>query len=241
MRRLICILMMIALLTGAGFATSQAVQKAPQKQKAVICIDPGHQAKADMQTEPLASGSKIRKPKCQGGATGVVTKMPESLVNLQIAMKLKTLLEERGYRVVMTREIQKISISNSARADIANQCGAALFVRIHCDGSSNGKIHGISVLYPSATYVGKTLSDAGKAASKNVLQDTVQSTGAVSRGIVARDDMSGFNYCHVPSFLIECGFMSNVSEDKKLSEPGYQGLLAKGLADAVDAVVANGK
>src|SRR4051812_28180727 len=115
-----------------------------------IVIDPGHNARANPATEPIGPGSSQRKIKDGGGTSGVVTRVPESVVNLQIAMKLRKLLVADGYCVTMTRTRQSgVSMGNIARARIANRAHAALFVRIHADGNTSRAKNGTSVLYPA--------------------------------------------------------------------------------------------
>ena len=53
-------------------------------------------------------------------------------------------------KVVMTRTIENVDLSNIQRAQIANKAGADLFVRIHADGSTDAATSGIHVLYPAS-------------------------------------------------------------------------------------------
>ena len=61
----------------------------------------------------------------------------------------------------------------------------------------------------------------------------VRRTGAVDLGIVARKDISGFNYAKMPSLLVECGFMSNADEDRRSANPSYQDKIAAGISSGV--------
>src|SRR3954452_11723123 len=134
-------------------ATSAATAATPAPGRGTctpIVVDPGHNARANPATEPIGPGSSQRKIKDGGGTSGVVTRVPESVVNLQIAMKLRKLLVADGYCVTMTRTRQSgVSMGNIARARIANRAHAALFVRVHADGSTDHRRHGSSVLYPA--------------------------------------------------------------------------------------------
>ena len=86
----------------------------------LICIDPGHQEKGDSNTEPIAPGSYAKKARVSSGATGVATKKPEYILNLEASTVLKHILEDKGYKVIMTRESHDVNISNSERAIFAN-------------------------------------------------------------------------------------------------------------------------
>src|SRR4051794_23104502 len=102
-----------------------------------IVIDAGHDARANLATEPIGPGSAQRKIKDGGGTQGVATGTPESVVNLRIARRLRKLLVTDGYCVVMTRTRNAgRSMGNIRRARIANRAHAALFLRIHADGSA---------------------------------------------------------------------------------------------------------
>src|SRR3954454_2818088 len=79
---------------GAGGAAARCTR---------IVIDPGHDARANLATEPIGPGSSQRKIKDGGGTRGVATGTPESVMNLQIAKRLRRVLVCQGYCVSMTR------------------------------------------------------------------------------------------------------------------------------------------
>ena len=199
----------------------------------VVCIDPGHQARANSTPEPIGPGSKTTKPSVSGGATGVSTDIPEYELTLQISVNLKKRLEAQGIKVVMTRTVNDVDISNSQRAAIANKAGADLFVRIHCDGSPKASTVGISTLYPAVNSWTKPIAPESKRAAQIVQKALIATTGAVDRGAIQRTDLSGFNWAKVPSVLIEAGFLSNTVEDKLLSSPHYQDKIAQGIANGI--------
>ncbi len=200
----------------------------------MVVIDPGHQAKADNSLEPVGPGSKIMKAKVSSGTRGVVTGVPESELNLAVALKLRAALQAHGIKVVMTRTTQNVNLSNIQRAQIANNAHANLFVRIHADGSTNPSTHGIHVLYP-ASIKGWTddIAVPSKKAAQLAQQDLIAATGAANRGIDARSDMTGFNWSNVPVILPEIGFMTNPTEDRLLETSAYQDKIVQGLTKAI--------
>ncbi len=204
-------------------------------QQFVVCIDPGHQAKSNLKPEPIGPGATETKGSVLGGTTGTGTKLPEYEVTLQIATNLQKRLEAAGVKVIMTRTTNDVSISNSERAIIANNAGADLFIRIHCDGSTDSAASGITTLYPGATQWSAAIAAPSKAAATFVQSAVVAATGAVSRGAVARTDQTGFNWAKVPAVTVECGFMTNPVEDKLLASPHYQDKLAEGMTNGVMA------
>jgi N-acetylmuramoyl-L-alanine amidase len=200
----------------------------------VVCIDPGHQAHGDSSLEPVGPGSSDMKAKVSDGTAGTVTGTPESQLVLAVSLKLRDALVSNGIKVVMTRTTQDVRLSNIERAEIANQAHAALFVRIHADGSEDGSVAGIHVLYP-VSIKGWTddIATASKQAATLAQRELIAATGAKDRGIDARSDMTGFNWSDVPVILPEIGFMSNAAEDRLLATPAYQDKIVAGLTRAI--------
>ena len=205
------------------------------KEKYVVCLDPGHQTKGNPALEEIAPNSDKKKAKVTIGTRGVVTKKYESELILEIALKLKTSLESKGYKVIMTRTKNDVDISNKERAIFANDSKADVYIRLHADGSENKNAAGASVLTssPKNKYTTKVQKESEKF-SKILLEEYVKATGAKNRGLIYRDDLTGTNWATVPNTLIELGFMSNAEEDKKLSEKDYQDKIVKGLVNGID-------
>jgi len=200
----------------------------------VVVIDPGHQRRGNFDTEPIGPGSSERKAKVSSGTAGVATGVPESELVLAVSLKLRDALAAHGVQVVMTRTTQDIDISNVERAQMANEAGADLFVRIHADGSDNHAVAGIHVLYP-ASVQGWTddIAAESKTAAAAAQRELIAATGAKDRGIDARSDMTGFNWSDVPVILPEIGFMTNPEEDRLLATSAYQDKIVQGLTRAI--------
>ena len=197
----------------------------------VVVIDPGHDLRANPATEPIGPGSSNRKIKDGGGTHGVVSGLTEAELNLRVALRLRALLERAGVRVVMTRtETVGTSIGNVARARIANRAGAALFLRIHADGSTDLSARGAHTLYP-ALRRGWTddVYASSKRAARTVQSELVRALGFPDRGLQERSDFTGFNWADVPVILVEMGFMTNATEDRLLATSAYQRRATVGL------------
>ena len=205
------------------------------KEKYIVCLDPGHQTKGNPALEEIAPNSDKKKAKVTTGTRGIVTKKYESELMLEIALKLKTSLESKGYKVIMTRTKNDVDISNKERAIFANDSKADVYIRLHADGSENKNAAGASVLTssPKNKYTTKVQKESEKF-SKILLEEYVKATRAKNRGLIYRDDLTGTNWATVPNTLIELGFMSNAEEDKKLSEKDYQDKIVKGLVNGID-------
>ena len=57
--------------------------------------------------------------------------------------------------------------------------------------------------------------------------------------MIYRDDLTGTNWAEVTNTLIELGFMSNVEEDKKLSDKKYQEKIIEGLVNGIEKYLKN--
>ena len=197
----------------------------------MVVLDSGHDLRANPATEPIGPGSSTRKIKDGGGTRGVVSGLAEAELNMRVALRLRPLLEAAGIRVVMSRTTTAgTSIGNVARARIANEAGAALFLRIHADGSTDPSARGTHTLYPAHrrgwtddVYV------ASKRAAKIVQAELVRSLAFPDRGLRERSDFTGFNWADVPVILVEMGFMTNPTEDRRLASTPYQRRAALGL------------
>jgi N-acetylmuramoyl-L-alanine amidase len=197
----------------------------------VVVLDPGHDLRANPATEPIGPGSSIRKILDGGGTRGVVTGISEADLDLAVALRLRPLLEQAGIRVVMTRTTTShTSMGNVARAQIANRAHAALFLRIHADGSPDRRSVGTHTLYP-ALHVGWTddVHAASKRAARIVQDELVRALGFPDRGLQERPDFTGFNWSNVPVILVEMGFMTNPQEDRLLGTDVYRQRAAVGL------------
>lgn len=205
----------------------------------LICIDAGHQATPNTDTEPVGPGAEDKKAKVSAGNTGVTTGTEEYELNLEVALKIQSALEARGYTVKMIRTSNDVDISNAARAELANSDKADAFIRIHANGSTDTNASGVmTVCQTKDNPYNADIYDSCKRLSANVLSGMAAATGANSEGVWETDSMSGINWCKVPVTIVEIGYMTNSEEDQKLVTSDYQNLLAKGIADGIDAYFA---
>jgi N-acetylmuramoyl-L-alanine amidase len=197
----------------------------------VVVVDPGHDLRGNPDTEPIGPGSTTRKIKDGGGTRGVVSGLTEAELNMRVASRLRVLLERAGVRVVMTRtKTAGTSMGNIARARVANRTGAALFLRIHADGSSDPSARGSHTLYPALRrgWTDDVYAES-KRAARIVQASMVRALGFPDRGLQERSDFTGFNWADVPVILAEMGFMTNRTDDRLLATGRYQRRAAAGL------------
>ena len=207
--------------------------------KKIVLIDPGHQLHANSEKEPNGPGSSIMKAKVSAGTYGYASKTAEYQLDLDVGLMLRSELECRGYRVIMTRTVNDVNLSNIDRAMIGNNANADAVVRIHANGSTNASVHGAETVcitrnnpyYPGVYAKSRALSDA-------VLTAFCAATGAKNRSVWETDTMTGLNWSQVPSTIIEMGYMSNQQEDLTMATAAYRQKMVQGIANGIDAYFA---
>lgn len=215
--------------------TTERTTEERQEARIKIAIDAGHQKKQMSAKEAIGPGSDKTKAKVSSGTEGVVTKRPEYQVNLEVSLKLKSILIARGYDVYMIRETNNVSLSNKKRALMANESGSDILLRIHCNSADSQSANGALTMSPtlSSPYC-KSIAAKSEKLSECVVSTLCRRTGALNRGVIQTDEMTGINWSKIPVTIVEMGFMSNPDEDQKLSNEQYQTMLAQGIADGVD-------
>lgn len=212
-------------------------EKQNEEKKYIVAIDPGHQGPGQDMTgvEPNAPGSDIMKARIVSGTQGTTTGLAEYELNLSVSLKLKEELEERGYRVIMTREENDINISNIERAAVATQENADITVRIHANGSEDASVCGALTMISSAAnpYVGYLYEDCYDLALC-VLEAYCEATDIQNDGIVETDTMTGINWSTMPVTIVEMGFMTNPGDDLYMADEDNQKIMAIGIANGID-------
>ena len=169
----------------------------------------------------------------------------EKTLTLDVSFRLERVLNERGFRTVLTRTDDHY-VALSDRVAVANALdGPVLFVSVHFNQGSSGSINGVETFYANSktpppanwTWVGffnrPEQLDSGENLAADVQLAVVNKTGARNRGIRPRDLYVTRN-TRVPAILIEGGFITNRMESQLLSGDEYANRLAEGIAEGVE-------
>ena len=201
-----------------------------------IGIDPGHQAHANYNMEPIAPDEEILKAKCSTGTRGIVTGVYEYEINLKVALKLKRLLEQNGATVVITRTTNNINLSERTRAEYFNDQSVDLAILLHCNGADDTSVRGAFMLLPTRERT--AFYNENVRAATVILEQYCSVTGLPMRkgnGIAYSSTQTGFNWCTRPIICLEMGHLSNESEDLLLTNSAFQDKMAVGIYEGIFA------
>ena len=191
-----CIVCCLAAMVLASTAFAQA-------RFTTIVIDPGH-------------GGFDR-----GGIPG--QRVLEKNMNLDVALRLKPILEKAGYKVIMTRSTD-IFVPLGSRVAIANSYPNAIFLCIHFNSASRSGASGIETYFYST-------ESAPLAAS--IHSAVVGGAPSENRG-VRRRGYFVLRRTTIPAVLVECGFLTNPTEAQFAQTTAYRQKLAQEIARGIE-------
>ena len=156
-----------------------------------------------------------------------VTDLLEKDINLSIGLKVRTLLQNAGIKVVMTRTDDTF-IPLQGRVDIGEQAHADAYVSIHTNsGDGDTSANGIETFY-NTTGSAQRGTDSIKMASF-IQQRMVQEMGSADRG-TKFGDLHVLRENTLPAILVEVGFITNQKEaTQKLATDKYRNLAAQAI------------
>ncbi len=153
----------------------------------------------------------------------------EKNINLSIALEMGAQLSEQGYTVIYTRTEDKMLYSPEEnvkglrkisdlknRVKVAAQYPEALFVSIHTNSFGDARYSGLQVYYSTNTPSSRLLAQNIQQSVREKIQNEN------SRTVKSGEKLYLLKNIQNPAVIIECGFMSNLEECKKLSEKEYQ-------------------
>lgn len=213
----------------------------------VVVIDAGHQRHGMSEKEPNGPGSDTMKAMVTSGTQGAFTGVYEYELTLRVAMALRDELISRGYTVVMVRETHDVKVSNIGRAEIANKYApseengykGAVNIRIHANGFDNPSANGALMCAPTSEnpYKIGELYEECLSLANAIIDPYCEATGIKKRSsyIQYGDNMTGTNWCEIPTTIIEMGFMTNEADDNLMQSEGFDKNAALGIADGIES------
>lgn len=175
-----------------------------------------------------------------GGAEGK-SGTKEKDINLAISLKLRDSLTKKGYKVIMIRDTDKALIDEGNRnttkkaQDMANRCkikeesNADLFISIHQNHFTQGQYYGAQVWHSN----NPKSSILSHIVQQNLKKDLVHDGKRMEKPAKNAYKILSCNDT-MPSILVECGFLSNYEEEKRLLDESYQQKIADSLAKSID-------
>lgn len=188
--------------------------------------------------------------------------LEEKELTLEIVMKLKAELEERGYDVILTRSDdsylelgERSDIANSADFDIS---GFPVFISIHINSAASASASGFEVyvkrsdhdvamlsassgdklMLKYAGYDNSSLNDFLNSADLRlaslICSGFSEEFPSLSMRGVKSEDFYVLNTAWMPAVLVEILFISNKDDARMMADDGFQRSLASVIADAVD-------
>ena len=170
--------------------------------------------------------------------------LKEKGINLEIAIKLKAVLEKRGFTVMMTREedkgLYKDNTQNMKAQDLQNRIAMikeyapVLSVSIHQNSYPEEYVHGAQVFYYNGSSGGEQLAGL---IQTQLVQDLDPEN---HRQIKPNDSYYLLKKTKGTIVIVECGFLSNAAEAGKLCDEAYQDRVAwsihKGILQYINGI-----
>lgn len=213
---LIVFLLTVILTHWGNRAVTAMAESSPLKDRKCIIIDAGHGG-------------------VDGGATSCTGTL-ESQINLEIALRLDDLLHLLGHDTKMIRR-EDISVYTEGetiaakkvsdlkqRAKLVNETENAVLISIHQNYFSDSRYDGAQVFYSS--------NDASRILSEH-LQSGFRATGS-KRSVKPASGVYLMEHVNCTAVLVECGFLSNPTEEAKLRSDSYQKIVAIVIAVSVN-------
>ncbi len=231
--------------SGRPQTSAPAAGSGPLKGKVVV-IDPGHNP--DNFRHPSEINRKVdigtNRKECDTTGTSTNAGWPEAEFTLDVAHRLRALLEEQGATVKLTQDGDRpYGPCVDERARIGNEARADAAISLHADGAGAGN-RGFHVILPGAVHEGAADTRAIVAPSaelgRRIAGNFVRVTGSApanylggGTGLVTRTDLGGLNLSTVPKVFIECGNMRDSQDAALLTSGSWRQKAAQGMSEGI--------
>ncbi len=183
--------------------------------------------------KPAADNEKlvVIDPGHGGFESGAVSgSILEKNLNLDISLKLNSILKKNGVKTYIIREDDSY-VGIAERAFIANDLNATLFLCVHNNSTGSSTSNGTMTLYYPDPRPGWSLTGQQFA---NIIQGKlISSLKTKNLSIIKRPDLGVLRLTTMPAALAEVAFMSNKTDRNNLLSDAFRQKAAQALADAV--------
>lgn len=136
----------------------------------------------------------------------------EKDINLKIAFYTKEYLEKQGVQVFMTREEDKFLYLREI-SNYSNGLNPDILTSIHVNSNKDSSYNGIITYY----YDSEEFQKEERIKLANTIQKEVSSGETWRDGGIRKQNIAILRWSNVPCALVECGFITNVEDRKKLN------------------------
>ncbi|WP_282699650.1 N-acetylmuramoyl-L-alanine amidase [Streptomyces sp. CC219B] len=231
--------------TGPSPTASAPAAAGPLKGKVVV-IDPGHNPSNFQHTAEINRKVNIGTAWKECDTTGTATNSgeTEAAFTLDVAHRLRALLEEQGATVKLTQDGDRAyGPCIDERARIGNEANADAVVSVHADGSGAGN-RGFHVILPGPVNSGaadtRPIVAPSRDLGERIAGSFVRVTGSApsnyvgdGTGLVTRKDLGGLNLSTVPKVFIECGNMRDTKDAALLTSGAWRQKAARGISEGI--------
>lgn len=160
----------------------------------------------------------------------------EKDITLKIADYTAEELRYKGYKVIRTREDDRL-IPLAEIGEIANAASADLFVSVHINFNKESIYKGVCTYYYAKN--GYQKEERAKLA-QTIQAELVKDDNWEDRGILS-ENFQVLRDTQMPSVLLECGFLSNSEDRRKLADNKVLKNFAKNITNGIDKYLAVSK
>lgn len=214
----------------------------------VVVIDPGHNPGNQHHSPEISRSVDIGGDSKECDTTGTTTNAgyPEAEFTLDVAHRVRAMLEKRGATVKLTQDRDRaFGPCVTERARFGNEANADAVVSVHADGAGTGD-RGFHVIAPRAVHRGgadnRSVVRPSYRLGRELATAFARRTGSSPAnylehhdGVVTRDDLGGLNLTRVPKVFLECGNMRDRADAERLTDARWRGRAALGIADGITA------
>ncbi|MET7731449.1 N-acetylmuramoyl-L-alanine amidase [Streptomyces sp. NPDC005402] len=218
---------------------------APLRGKVVV-IDPGHNLTNFRHTAEINRKVDIgtNRKECDTTGTSTNSGYAEAKFTLDVAHRLRTLLERQGATVKLTQDGNRpYGPCVDERAKIGNRAKADAVVSIHADGAGAGQ-RGYHVILPGRVHKGiadtRRIVAPSAELGKLIATDFGHATHTGpsnyighGTGLDTRTDLGGLNLSKVPKVFIECGNMRDSKDAALLTSGAWRQKAAQGISEGI--------